>query len=150
MEKHYFVFSFNNIINVFILLCYTMALGCETSGTNSFSNRPIVGGGRPVPVKTPDDNRPTKPTAVGGAPSQTGSAPHISKEQAIRIALGACNDGGRHLPKGTPIEVNLKDGIYTVTFIHILPPSQVGPDYLGKIEIDAKDGNIIAIFAPNG
>ncbi|AGA28427.1 PepSY domain-containing protein [Singulisphaera acidiphila] len=72
----------------------------------------------------------------------------ISRSEAIAIALNTDN-ARKLLPKGTPIEVELADKTYTVTFGVIVTHPMPGPDFLSKIKIDARTGRVTAKIIGN-
>lgn len=75
-------------------------------------------------------------------------APMITHAEAVEIALNTDNARER-LPKGTPIDVEWEDGIYTVTFGNVTPRDIPSADFISKIKIDAKTGRVTAKIIGN-
>ena len=56
-------------------------------------------------------------------------------------------EGSIETQENSPIEVALRDGQYIVTFVCILPPETLGPDYCAEVTIDACCGEVLEILA---
>ena len=69
----------------------------------------------------------------------------ITKEEAIAIAEKAI-EGAAKPQEGSPIETELKDGKYIVTFVAIWPPETLGPDYTARVTIDASSGEVLELL----
>ena len=70
----------------------------------------------------------------------------ITQDKAIAIAKKAIA-GGIKTQESSPIEAELTDGQYIVTFVCIWPPETLGPDYSAKVTIDAYSGEVLEILA---
>ncbi len=56
-------------------------------------------------------------------------------------------EGGIKPQENSPIEAELRDDRYVVTFVCIWPPETLGPDYSAKVTIDARSGEVLEILA---
>lgn len=71
---------------------------------------------------------------------------YITKAEAIVIAKDAIKEKIKYDESLKPA-ITLDRGIYTVVFPIYLPPGTRGPDYAGKVEIDAKDKKVVSVLA---
>ncbi len=69
----------------------------------------------------------------------------ISREGAIHLARQAIQ-GLVRPQEGSPITVDLRDGQYVVTFVHVNPPDTLGPDFDARVTIDAESGDVLDIL----
>ena len=70
----------------------------------------------------------------------------ITQDEAIKIAKKEIR-GKIKLQEEAPIEVELKNDRYIVTFVCILPPDTLGPDFSARVTIDALSGRILEILS---
>lgn len=69
---------------------------------------------------------------------------YITKAEAIEIAKDAMKKKIKY-DERLQLKITLDRGIYTVIFPIYLPPGARGPDYAGKVEIDAKSKKVVRV-----
>ncbi len=137
------MFLHGNILLITIILI-AFASGCTLESDDAQATR--LGAGRDRRTTGRDAGRAHQPDPSAGVPDSARAVgtPKVTESQAVEIALNLTIGGRRLPPKGTPIEVGLKGGVYTVTFVRIGPPGDAG-GHLGKILIDADTGKILGV-----
>ncbi len=70
----------------------------------------------------------------------------ITQDEAIKIAKKAIKGKVKPQPNA-PIEVELKNERYIVTFVCVWPPGTRGPDFSARVTIDAPSGRVLEILA---
>lgn len=68
----------------------------------------------------------------------------ISEDDALRIAEAAIS-GHVKRQLGAPVEITRAGDVYTVTFVHITPPTQLGADYDAQVTVNAITGEVLQI-----
>jgi len=69
----------------------------------------------------------------------------ITEAEAISIAKNAIR--GKVTPQeDAPIETELENERYVVTFVHVNPPDTLGPDFDAQVTIDANSGEVLNII----
>jgi uncharacterized membrane protein YkoI len=118
-----------------LILVVSMGVGCVKKSDQS--SVPHTGGS--------DRSAATHPTTNNMPPKQEKMNEMIPEARAVEIARDAVK-GKIKIPDGNPVNVELIDGRYVVTFPTNLPKGIRGASYYAKVTINAKTGEVIEIL----
>ena len=73
-----------------------------------------------------------------------GNSNEITEDEAVAIAEAAIK-GHVKRKADAPIEVTRSGDVYTVTFVHITPPTMLGADYDAQVTVNAITGDVLEV-----